>query len=133
MPSNLKNIIITLMVILEVSVTFAFWAFFGKKNLSTHLLTTYCLHVIEATSADLATTSAAADAALGDVRTADGDEINGASLQKSESTFFGVHETYVICGNQRTNEIQSIDLLNIRQDKKRSNSKNHSGTCFRRT
>ena len=55
---------------------------------------------MRAASADLATTTAAADAALGDVRTADGDEINGTSLQKHESAFFGVLETFMIGGNQ---------------------------------
>ena len=42
---------------------------------------------MRATSADFATTNAAAAAALGDARAADGDEINGTSLQKIESAF----------------------------------------------
>ena len=61
--------------------------FVSPKNLSTHLLKTHGLPVMRDASADLATTSVAADAALVDVRAADGDEINGTSLQKSESAF----------------------------------------------
>ena len=43
---------------------------------------------MRAASADLATTSAAADAALSDVRAADRYKINGTSLQKCESAFW---------------------------------------------
>ena len=82
----------------------------SPKKLSTHLLTTHGLPVMRVASADLATTSAAADAALVDVHAADGDEINGTSLQKSLSAFFGVLEKYVIGGNQPTDENQSVDL-----------------------
>ena len=41
--------------------------FHSPKNLSAHLLATHGLPVMRAASADLATTSAAANAALGDV------------------------------------------------------------------
>ena len=41
------------------------------KNFSTHLLTTHGLPVRRAASADLATSSAASDAGLGNVRAAD--------------------------------------------------------------
>ena len=64
--------------------------FHSPKNLSAHLLATHGLPVMRAASADLATTSAAANAALGDVHAVDEDEINGTNLQKSESAFFGV-------------------------------------------
>ena len=47
----------------------------------------YLLYNKRAASADLATTSAAADAALGDVCAADEDEINGRSLQKCSLLF----------------------------------------------
>ena len=73
---------------------------------------------MRATSADLATTSAAADAALGDVHAVDEDQINGTSLQKSESAFFGVLETYVIGGNWPKAENQPIDFLQFMQEKK---------------
>ena len=66
---------------------------------------------MRAASADLATTSAAANAALGDVHAVDEDEI-------SESAFFGVLETYVIGGNQPMDENQPIDLLQFMQEKK---------------
>ena len=88
------------------------------QNLSAHLLATHGLPVIRAASADLATTSAAADATLGDVHAVDEDEINGTSLQKSESAFFGVLETYVIGGNQPMDENQPIELLQFMQEKK---------------
>ena len=54
------------------------------KNLSTHLLI-HDLPVMRAASADLASTSAAGDAALVDVHAADGDKINGRCIQKSQS------------------------------------------------
>ena len=59
----------------------------SSKILSTHSLTTHGLPVLRDASADLATKTAAADVALGDVRTAGGDDISGTSLQKSESAF----------------------------------------------
>ena len=62
--------------------------FHQPKNLSTHLITTHIPPVMRAAPADLAITSAAADAALVDVRAAGVAEINGTSLQKTESTFF---------------------------------------------
>ena len=92
--------------------------FHSPKNLSAHLLATHGLPVMRAASADLATTSAAANAALGDVHAVDEDEINGTNLQKSESAFFGVHETYVIGGNQPMDENQPIDLLQFMQERK---------------
>ena len=73
---------------------------------------------MRAASADLATTSAAADAALGDVHAVDEDEIDGTSLPKSASAFFGILETYVIGGNQSMDENQPIDLLQFMQEKK---------------
>ena len=92
--------------------------FHSAKNLSAHLLASHGLPVMRAASADLATTSAAANAALGDVDGVDEDEINGKSLQKSESAFFGVFETYVIGGNQPMDENQPIDCLQFMQEKK---------------
>ena len=61
--------------------------FHSPKKIPTHLLTAHDLPVMRAVSADLDTTSAVADAALGDVRAADGDKINGTKLQKNESAF----------------------------------------------
>ena len=49
--------------------------FHSPKNLSAHLLATHGLPVMRAASAGLATTSAAANAALGDVHAVDEDEI----------------------------------------------------------
>ena len=81
--------------------------FHSPKNLSAPLLATHGLPVMRAASADLGTTNAVADAALGGVHAVDEDEINGTSLQKSrESAFFGVLETYVIGGNQPLHENQ---------------------------
>ena len=54
--------------------------FHSPKNLSAHLLATHSLPVMRAASADLATTSADANSALGDVYAVDEDEINGTSL-----------------------------------------------------
>ena len=56
--------------------------FHSPKNLSAHLLATHGLPVMRAAPADLATTSAAANAALGVVHAVDEDEINGTNLQK---------------------------------------------------
>ena len=53
-------------------------------------------------AAELATTTGAADTALGDGRTVAGDEINGTKLQNIESAFFGVLETFMISRNQPT-------------------------------
>ena len=79
--------------------------FHSPKNLSAHLLATHGLPIMRTASDVLATTNAAADAALGDVHAVDEDEINGTSLQKSESAFFDVLETYVIGGNQPMDKI----------------------------
>ena len=57
------------------------------KNVSTHFLITHVLPAMRAASADLDTLSAAADAALGDVRAADGDQINGTILKKLRLLF----------------------------------------------
>ena len=76
------------MVNLELFVISAIWAFVCQKKSSSHLLAVHGLPFKRAASADLASTSAAADAALGDVHAADGDKINGTSLQKSDSAFF---------------------------------------------
>ena len=62
--------------------------FHSSKNLSIDLLATHGLPVMSADSADLAITKAAADAPLGDLHAADGDEIKGMSLQKNESAFW---------------------------------------------
>ena len=77
--------------------------FHSPRNLSAHLLANHGLPVMRAASVDLATTSAAANAALGDVHAVDEDEINGTSQRHSESAFFGGLETYVIGGNQPIN------------------------------
>ena len=61
--------------------------FHSPKNLSAHLLATHGLPVMRVASADLATTSAAANAALGDVHAVDEDEINGNNLQKVSLLF----------------------------------------------
>ena len=66
----------------------------SPKNLSNHLSATHGLPALRcASSADLATTSATANSALGDVHTANGDKINRKNLQKSDFAFFGVLET----------------------------------------
>ena len=55
---------------------------------ASSLLTTHGLPVRRAASADLATSSAAADAGLGNVRAADVAKINSPSLQKKCVCFF---------------------------------------------
>ena len=74
------------------------------KNFSTHLLTTHGLLVMKAASADLATTSGAADAGLGNVRAADVAEINSTSLQKKLVCFFLVFWDIRDWRNQPMNE-----------------------------
>ena len=81
------------MINLELFVIREFWAFIRQTKSSSHLIAVHGLPFKRAASADLASTSAAADTALGDVHAADGDKINGTSLQKSVSAFFGVLET----------------------------------------
>ena len=63
--------------------------FHTSKNLSTYSLTAHDLLFMRTASADFFTTSAAADAALGDVRAGDGDEIKCKILQKKEICFCG--------------------------------------------
>ena len=96
--------------------TIFIWAF--AKKISSQLLAIHGVPVMRTASADLASINDAVDADLGDAHAADGDKINGTSLQKNESTFFGVLETCLIGENHPMDENKSIDFLQFVHYKK---------------
>ena len=73
---------------------------------------------MRAASADLATTSSAADAALSDVRAADEGKINGTSLQKSESVFLVFLKHTLLAGTNQRMKISWLIFCNLCETKK---------------